>query len=498
VSQAAPSGQPIEIGIGQRAVVSNTGSTSGAPTAAGASVSGSSLSAPSSPSGGATAKGLSASNNVENTGLVDVTIGGNNYAPINIAVKTITTIVNAATALVETAAGGGPGGATADTTGLGTRASNNVNLDATAAVQIAGDNHNPIRIVLDIGAELWNRGMALLGRGPTTSGAASATGLEVDNILKLLGRASVKIGGSNYAPIDIDIILQNLIYNAGVAEARGGADGGAAAGSAGNAGTNASSGPASCLSLLATAGVVNGQAASVKLPEDAVRRQLQAANTHVVDVQGLGTARCSTGNVTTSGGTATSGDVQIGGGGTVLTVVSTQVADTSAKTGPASSSNPVPPSQGGGQPVQVVVAVTTTPVTVPGKKSGSGTTQSVKEEDQWEWTVVWEPLYVIYPQEEVQVEDPVASGPPPDIMETETTTSMAGSFHAIPVAAAVVRPSVDTFGLVDQMVLAFLGLLAFLLLTILKRRLHAIQVRMAALRKPQLHVITGGVADAAD
>jgi hypothetical protein len=425
---------------------------------------------------------------VQNTALVDVTIGGNNYAPINIVVRTVTTIVNAAKSVVETAAGGGP--ASGSAAGVGAKVTNRVSLDGTAAVDIAGDNHSPIKIVLDIGAELWNKGAALLGLGQGTGGPASASarGLEVENLLKLLGRASVRISGSNYAPIDIQILLQNLIYNEGTASA--GSAGVPSEATTSAAAREVSSGAANCLSLLNTAGIVNGQVASVKLAEDAMRRKVAAGNTHVVDVQGYGTARCSTGDVNGSVGNASSGPVNVAASSTTLTVVSTQVADTSAKTDPAPDST--------GQTVQVVIAVTTTPLSVPGKNSRGKIQHAViEEEETWEWVVVWEPLYVIYTRND-EPDEIVAVAQSSEPSDSETTTSMAGSFRR---PQQVVTPLVHVVGgldLLSQIQLAALGLLAFLLLALLKRRLNAAEARRAALRSPELVVLEGGAEAAAD
>ncbi len=497
VTEPAPSGQPIDIGLSQRANTTNTGSTTGV-LAAAAPVLLPTGSLKNAVGGGATATGLSATNTVQNTALVDVTIGGSNFAPINIAVRTVTTIVNAAKSVVETAAGGGD--ATGAVTGVGTRAANKVSLDGTAAVEIAGDNHNPIRIVLDIGVELWNKGMALLGlgQGNTAPVNASATGLEVENLVKLLGRASVKIGGSNYAPIDIDILLQNIIYNDGLANA--GSAGLAAASDAVARAGDLSSGPATCASLLTTAGVVNGQVANIRLAEDALRRKVLGGNTHVVDVQGYGTARCTTGDATGSGGTSASGDVNVLGGGTTLTVVTAQVTDTSAKT----EAKPQDPAAGAtGQTAQVVVSVTSTPVKVPGKTAGGGRDiqSPITEEEetwQWQWVVVWEPLYVIYPQDEEPEFQGYSSGQAVETVDTETTTSMAGSFRRPDAITSPATYAASGLDLISQIQLAALGLLAFLLLALLKRRLRAEALRKAEVRSPELVLLQGGVETAAE
>jgi hypothetical protein len=523
VSGPAASGAPIAIAIGQQATVTNDGTTSGvsgiraaggAPSAATSPTTpnGAVAAADSAPSvtgggsGGAAAAGLAANNTVENKALVDVTIGGNNYAPINVAIRTVTTIVNVAKALVETAAGGEPA---TDATGAGAHVANDVHLDSTAVVDIAGDNHSPIKIVLDIGAELWNRGMAFVGLAGD-AGSTTADGLQVNNLLSLLGRASVRIEGSNYAPIDIEILLHNLIYNEGVAEALSVAQnapgtGSAAVASALDTARRLSSGPASCLSLLANTSVVNGQVANVRMPIQGLRpEQVLAGNTHVVDVQGYGAAQCTTGDV--EGGT--SGDVVVGPADTILTVVSTQTADTSNKTDPSEDAeepgtNPgdgttTTPGAGGstthpggGRPVQVVVAVTKAAVVKPGKVAAKNR-KIIREEEVWEWQVQWVPLYVIYP------DDPPAPKPLAEI-ETETTTSMAGaySYSTTVEPVAPIIHSATGLDLLSQLQLALLGILAFLLLTILKRRMALVAARKAIQTRPELVVLPGGGAGAA-
>jgi hypothetical protein len=550
VSAPAADGQPIEIGIGQHATVTNLGSTTGSPLAAAAT--GDSAGNPGGATGvvptgasggaptGATAEGLSAQNSIQNVALVDVAIGGNNYAPITVAVRTISTIVNNAVGVVETAMGGGAGAGT-ESSGLGARVTNTVNLDGAATVDIPGDNHSPISIVLHIAADLWNTGRALLGLdgGTGEPGAASARGLEVQNILSLLGRASVRIGGSNYAPIDIQIILENLIYNEGIAAGRSAAQAGAEAAAAAR---NVSSGSASCLSLLSLAGVFNDQNARVNMPVEDVGREVLAGNSHVVDVHGNGTARCSTGNVAGSGGNASSGAVTIGPSDTTLAVITTQVADASAKTealpedatpgetdgtgtggngsggtgtggtggngsgGTGTGGNGSGGTGAGGtgtgvtgtgvtHTAQVVVKVTKTPVKKVAAKPRARRA-GVGQEDLYEWVVVWEPLYVIYPTKNVARPRPVKTIV--DEMETETTTSMAGAYTRPAIEPTPTEPAPEGFALIEQIQLALLSLLGFLVLALLKRRLRAAAVRKAAVRAPELQVLEGGAEAAAE
>jgi hypothetical protein len=75
---------------------------------------------------------------------------------------------------------------------------------------------------------------------------------------------------------------------------------------------------------------------------------------------------------------------------------------------------------------------------------------------------------------------------------------MAGSFRR---PEPVVTPFVHVVGgldLLSQIQLAALGLLAFLLLALLKRRLNAAEAQRAALRSPELLVLEGGTEAAAD
>lgn len=510
LSVPSASGQPISINIGQQARVTNVGTSNGASAAQAPRASNGGTSGPATGSGetgpapaaqnaapaggsaGADAQGLQSTNTVDNKAMVDVTIKGNNYAPINIAIKTVTTIVNNAVALVQTAAGGDP--TASGSTGAGAKIANDVRLDSTAVVDVAGDNHSPIKIVLDIGAELWNKGMALVGLGGG-SAEATADGLQVDNLLSLLGRASVHIDGDNYAPIDIQILLHNLIYNEGLAQAQSLAQTAPrtaqnVAGTAIDTARRLSSGAASCLSLAGSTAVANSQIANVRMPANPIVGEVLAGNTHIVDVQGLGAAQCTTGNAENG----SSGDVVVGEATTVLTVVTTQTADTSAKSesdedetpgdGDGSGGGGTPGgghgAGNGGQPVEVVVAVTTKPVVSPGKVANKGK-KVVRNEDVWEWQVEWVPLYVIYPNR------PAPARAAPEAPQTETTTSMAGAYTAPTEPFVQTEPNANTgLDLVTQLGVALLALLAFVLIRILRRRLALAAARKSAIDSPEL------------
>src|SRR4029453_13131821 len=96
----------------------------------------------------------------------------------------------------------------------GAQIQNNVDLHASAAVHVLGDNHDPINIVLNLAANLvnWGAGFATSGDaqgggggGAASSGATSATGLQVFNLVNMWADASVDIEGNNYAPITVYI-----------------------------------------------------------------------------------------------------------------------------------------------------------------------------------------------------------------------------------------------------------------------------------------------------
>jgi hypothetical protein len=172
-------------------------------------------------------------------------------------------------------------------------------------------------------------------------------------------------------------------------------------------------------------------------------------------------------------------------------VLSTQRADTSVKTVDKPSDTAVT------QTVDVVVAVTTKPVRQPGRSAGSRHQTSLVQDDYWEeWVVVWEPLYVIYPSDDgTQYVAAVQSEEPSD---SETTTSMAGSFRRSAEAVTPKTHAVGGLDLLSQLQLALLGLLGFLLLALLKRRLQAAEARKAVVGAPELVVLAGGVEAAAE
>jgi hypothetical protein len=143
--------------------------------------------------------------------------------------------------------------------------SNSVDLRSSASVHVAGDNYNPINIVLDLAANLVNWGVATAtsgdaqatgaGGGTATSGAASATGLRAVNLVSMWADAAVDIDGNNYAPIFIKIQFKTNIANIGYA---GASSGNVAAGQPGSGG---SSGGASSSST--TSGASGGSGGSV-------------------------------------------------------------------------------------------------------------------------------------------------------------------------------------------------------------------------------------------
>ena len=204
-------------------------------------------------SGGATAQGLSAQNVVNTQANVSVKINGTNYGIINVVIQTITSIVNwgsaaaqsgAASAVAASPVGSGVAGPAplprSATTGsvqtTGATLSNRVGLSSSVSVQTPGDNHNPIVVFVQLITNLANRGIGQAFSGTAqsfgqtsgastannspvgaASGSASATGLQAQNQVDLSSDVSIDIGGSNYAPIDVYVILGTQIDNQGQA-----------------------------------------------------------------------------------------------------------------------------------------------------------------------------------------------------------------------------------------------------------------------------------------
>jgi hypothetical protein len=219
--------------------------------------------------------GLVAQNVVNTIGNILVTVGGQNRGRIQVIIESITEIFNGGNASGRsgdaTASGGqgapaigAPGGSAASVSGAqggstasvsgaqggpaqiatsgnaeakGAQVSNDVDLRASAAVKISGDNRNPITVFLDLFAFLTNQGSGSAtsgdaylvgqsspsGRGSgASSGGAKATGLEVQNRVNMTASAIVEIEGSNYADIYAHIRFHTRIQNKGQATAMSG------------------------------------------------------------------------------------------------------------------------------------------------------------------------------------------------------------------------------------------------------------------------------------
>jgi hypothetical protein len=255
-------------------------------------------------SGASQAQGLVAQNNVKTNANVAVNIAGQNFAPITIIINSITTIFNwgagsatsgdAVANGSSTGSSGSSGGASGVASGsaqaTGAEVSNSVDLRSSAAVHVAGDNYNPINILLNLGADLVNWGVATAtsgdaqssgsGGGTVTSGSASATGLRAVNLVSLWADASVDIDGNNYAPIFIKIQFNTNVANVGYAGSSSGnvavgqpassssssnnsaQPGTGSSGSTGGATSRAQSGSAVAISNSANVGVASNQIAS--------------------------------------------------------------------------------------------------------------------------------------------------------------------------------------------------------------------------------------------
>jgi hypothetical protein len=199
---------------------------------------------------------LVAQNTVNTNAAASVHVGGQNFAPIKIIIDSITQIFNTGVASSNSGdatsggartSGSAPTGQTASSgsaQATGARIQNTIDLRSSAAVRVKGNNYNPIDIVLNLTANLFNTGVGVASTGDAqasgggsgasggaaTSGAASATGLEVMNLVNMWGVASVDVEGNNYAPIVVQIHFKTNIDNRGMAVAN---SGNASAGQAG-------------------------------------------------------------------------------------------------------------------------------------------------------------------------------------------------------------------------------------------------------------------------
>jgi hypothetical protein len=191
-------------------------------------------------SGSTTAVGLSAQNTVSTNANVSVHVAGQNFAPIQVIVDSVTRIFNlgvASSTSGDVTAGSGGSGAPAQAVASGSAQATGaqlrsaVDLRSSAAVRVNGDNYNPIKIVLNLAANLVNWGVGLArsgdaqadgGGGAATSGSAAAYGLQVVNLVTMWADASVDIEGNNFAPILVKISFLTTIDNRGVAGASSG------------------------------------------------------------------------------------------------------------------------------------------------------------------------------------------------------------------------------------------------------------------------------------
>lgn len=213
--------------------------------------------------GNAAAAGVVAQNTVNTSANVNVHVGGVNNGLINVIIQTVTRIVNLGSAVAGSGSASATGG-TAVTLGSGAMpgspstgvssaaasgnaratgavVTNQVSLGSNTAIHVAGDNYNPIRVLVQFVVRLFSHGSATAlsgdahtagaagagayGGNVTTvarSGSADATGLDARNQVDLWSNVDVDIDGSNYAPIDIYILFDTMIENIGAARATSG------------------------------------------------------------------------------------------------------------------------------------------------------------------------------------------------------------------------------------------------------------------------------------
>lgn len=250
--RGAPAGGPVDVTHTQQVAVNAVGaaqttSTAGlaSPAAAPATgASGTTVTAAS--TGQVSAHGVVAQNNVSQTATASVQIAGQNFAPIQIIIDSITRIFNLGTANAASGAAAATGtqlaggsaapptsvapasaGTSADVSATGATVSNQVSLSSSALVHVTGDNFNPINLFLQLIVSLSNVGIGNASSGATQGGSAQtgnavATGLQAENDVSLLARAGVQVDGSNYAPITVHVLMETDISNTGQASATSG------------------------------------------------------------------------------------------------------------------------------------------------------------------------------------------------------------------------------------------------------------------------------------
>jgi hypothetical protein len=198
-------------------------------------------------SGAAVARGAIVQNLVNTAANVQVLIGGDNHGIIQVIINSLTNILNQGSA--EATSGGatannpsaaappppsavvvGANASSGSAQTIGSVVNNAVGLQSSASVHVDGDNHNPITIILNLTARLFNLGEARATSGDARangqaagataqSGSAVAAGLVAQNQVALGADASVDITGNNYADITIELEFDTAIQNIGKAVA---------------------------------------------------------------------------------------------------------------------------------------------------------------------------------------------------------------------------------------------------------------------------------------
>jgi hypothetical protein len=199
-------------------------------------------------SGAAVARGLDAHNQVTSDTDVHVSIGGNNYAPIQVIVESISHVVNfgvgsakSGTSMAAQGASDAYPSQSPDVAATGADVRNDISQRSSSSIHVTGDNRNPISVAIDWVVDVVNRGFsttrsadavattlngAVATSAPTNelamSGASRSSGLLVTNHIELFSSVSIDIDGSNYAPINVRIDLLTNVINLGEANATSG------------------------------------------------------------------------------------------------------------------------------------------------------------------------------------------------------------------------------------------------------------------------------------
>ena len=179
-------------------------------------------------SGPSSAIGLAVQNTVTSNARVSVQVGGQNFAPIQVIVDSVARILNLGVAPPTTgdttegpAATPATGSRIQNTVSLRSTAAVHVVGDNHNPIDIV---LNLVANLVNTGVGLAQSGdgQASAAGGSATGGTATASGLQATNLVNMFASAAVDIDGNNYAPIFVHIFFASIIDNQGSAGSSGG------------------------------------------------------------------------------------------------------------------------------------------------------------------------------------------------------------------------------------------------------------------------------------